>query len=178
MDFWNELTYKSKNYILLVGFGLLLLIVYWMNISETIALSNENQKLKTELEKAEDAPDKIIGYQVELKKLNKRLENYMIDPVLDQEYLLEVVSAYCENNGLYLRELPLIVEDHYGDYIISTSIVEAEGDFVKLLKLMYALECKHQVGRLSSAEYELKKDRQTRKMVLTLKMYLQKINEL
>ena len=96
----------------------------------------------------------------------------------NQQLLLGIISDYCNENDLVLKDFPLPIIFNDKDYIIETNIFEIQGGFIKLLKLVYELEQKTIVGKVMSVNYEIKKNYKTKSYALTATIYLQNLKKL
>jgi hypothetical protein len=54
-------------------------------------------------------------------------------------------------------------------------VITFEGDFIKLLKLVFQFEQKFRVGKVSSVKFSTYKDRKSKKTSLTAKLFIQTI---
>jgi hypothetical protein len=171
----DKLSFKKKNQFLLIGSGLCLLLIWFFLISSNLEKSQKNEELKRKIKLAENAPEKIKSLEVSLEDLNGHLNYYLLDSLKDQEYILEVVSNFCQKNNVTLRELPKVTAMEEENFTVVTSMIVAEGDFHHLLKLVYEMEQHNKVGRLSSVGFKSYIDTKTKKLVLNLTIYLQNI---
>ncbi len=178
MKRFKELTYRQKNIYAGVGFLVVCLIIYKMNVSKTLALYSENVRLSEQIERAENAPQQLTELRDKQTRLNASLANYIDDAVTDQKYLLAITTEYCDKHGLRVRNFPETKIEATDNFQFQTNEVVVEGKFTELLKLMYLLETKYNVGRLASAEFEKIRDKKIRREVLLLKIHFQKIKEI
>jgi hypothetical protein len=174
MNFKN-LTYQQKNKYLLLGSLVFLVVVYLAAIQNTINLYQKNSSREQALLKAEDAPQKIENYRQRLDELNNRLSYYVVDSIKGEEHILEVVSNFCHKNHILLNRLPAVTTDDHGDVLVATTGVVAEGNYKDLLNLLYELEQKQKIARVTSAVFKSQFDHKRKKKVLTLTVYLQNI---
>ena len=172
---FDNLSYKQKNKLLIVVAVLLMILMYRFAISNTLQLSESNEELKLSIAKGESAPTNILKVKAQLIAIDKQLNRYLAKSTLDNEYLLEVVSDYCQKNKVILREFPGVDVNQEQTYEVLTNEFVVEGDFESINKLLYTIEVIEQVGRISSAEYFIFKDRERRKMVLRAKVVVQKL---
>lgn len=175
MQIWNQLTYRQKNIYGGILFLIMVLVVYNYNISPTLDLLQENNRLSANIKRAKGASQRLVNMKSKGVRLNKRLVNYMSDTLSDQQLLLKVVGQYCDDHHMKLRNFPATRTEVTEDFTLRTNEIIVEGTFSDLLQLMYLLETKYPVGRLASAEFEKVRDKKIRKDVLLLKMHFQKI---
>ncbi|MCK4661794.1 MAG: hypothetical protein KAT68_02930 [Bacteroidales bacterium] len=174
---FNKLTYKNKFVLLIAGFFIFLFIVYSFAIKKTINTKKQNKEIEKQLIIINDAPAKIADYELQLKKIENIIGEKIILGQDVHELLLERVSKYCQDNRLILRELPMVHKFNQNDYTIETSVVVIEGTYLKLLKLLFALETEKIFGKITSANFKSYKDFKTRKIRLTLTIYIQNIKK-
>jgi hypothetical protein len=172
---FKELTYKKKCQYLLGGALLLLLIAYMAAFSKTIQLFIYNNALEAKVEKATKAPEQLRALESAQAAIDDQLSYYIIDTLKNHETTLEIVSEFCFRNRLILKELPRKEVMEEEDFTIETSILSVEGNYRDLLRLVYELEQKHKIGRLSSVSFRLMKDNQLKKNILVLTVYIQNI---
>jgi hypothetical protein len=171
----KNLTYRQKNKYILGAAFVFLVIAYVTAFSKTIGLYQKNQQLKAKIERAENAPQVVASLKNTLHSLNGKLDHYLTDTSKNHVNTLEVVSEFCLHRNLILKDLPrkTVVEEK--DFTIETSEINVEGRFSDLLRLVYELEIKHKLGRLSSVSFKTYKDNQRKKVVLFLNIYIQNI---
>lgn len=170
---WSSLSYKTKNNYLLAGGLLFLLLSYWLAFNKTVDLYFTNRNLKTKLIIAQEAPEKRRMMDVKSNALKEKLSSYFTDSLKTQDRLLEVVSNFCQKNNLLLKEFPYEKYHEEKEFVIGTTELKVEGAFVNLLKLVYLLEQKEAVGRVSSSSFDTVFDNKRKKKVLVLTLYLQ-----
>ncbi len=174
---FKNLTYELKiRWMLLIavfaGF-----IIYSIFIQKTIATANECDVLKKRMALAANAPGEIERINTELATLNsivgsgKRLET----PV--REDLLSLLTNFGQNHSIVLREFPPTLVKQDNDLLVETNMFTVEGSYTKLLALVYELEQKKKIGKVSSVIYQTKKDNATKRLVLTATIYLQNIKK-
>ncbi len=176
MDF-KQLTYRQKNIGLLAGTICLLLLSYLLSFSKTIEVWESNKALEQKLMRARNAPELIDTYKQKLITYNRDIGVFSQDSLLNQEFALSVVSSICEKHKLVLKSFPTAEVNALDGLELYTTRVEIEGDFKGLLQLVYELEQVHNAGRIASVNFQVKKDRERRKEILVLALYLQNIKK-
>ncbi len=173
----NAANYKKKNQLLLIGSVLFLFICYWFSFKDTIGLWSEVQELEHKMIVAKDAPQKVAIMQDKLASMNMLTGiKQSTDSEIEQE-LLGVVTSYCKSSGVVLRDFPKTLVSSEGDFRIETNVFTIEGGYAKLLALVYLLEQKSKIGKVSSVQYISKKDLRTKALTLTATIYLQNIKK-
>jgi hypothetical protein len=173
----KNLSYKKKNKILLFAGAILLLIIYNMSIKKTIALYSNNKQMKQKLEMAATAPMMANKLEKQLSQMERKIGKQNKTGQDQAQALLELVTNYCQDNKIVLREFPEPVSVIKGDLLISTTPFVVEGDFASLLKLVYLLEQKANLGKIASVHYMTKKDMRTKEFALTATIYIQNVKK-
>jgi len=174
---FKELTYEKKNRWLIVGAILLAMIVYSLFIKRTIATVGECNELNKKMAMAANAPMQIEKIQSELMTLNSVIGSDQRSESPAREELLGLLTDYCQRSGVVLREFPQTVIKQDKDLLVETNTFTIEGPYTRLLKLVYELEQKKKIGKVSSVTYQAKKDNTTKRLVLTATIYLQNIKK-
>ncbi len=175
MNLFEGLTYRQKNYLLWGGSVVFALFTYWISISNTIDSWQTADRLETRLARADQAPRLIGQYRSRLRVLDKTLKAYEVDGLDNQEMILAFVSEFCQSHKLTLRNFPQVTVAQEKDFEVYSQLIEVEGRYTDLLKLVYELEQVHPMGRIASVQYRKFKDTKTRKQVLTATIHLQNI---
>lgn len=174
---FKNLTYEFKIRWMLVVSVFAGFVSYSLFIQKTVATANECDVLQKRMALAVNAPSEIERIDTELAKLNsivgsgKRLET----PV--REDLLSLLTNFGQNHSIVLREFPPTLFKQDNDLLVETNMFTVEGSFTKLLALVYELEQKKKIGKVSSVIYQTKKDNATNRLVLTATIYLQNIKK-
>jgi hypothetical protein len=170
------MTYRKKNRLLLITGALLLLLTYMLSIRKTIEISREVTELQSQFELSSEAPGKIAQLEKQLKEIDQTLGSGPKAGEV-QQALLGFVTGYCQLENVTLREFPKAVYKEENDLVVETNMLTIEGDFIKLLKLVYLLEQEQKLGKISSVRFFLKKDTRTRTTALNACIYLQNIKK-
>jgi hypothetical protein len=171
----DTLTYKKKTIYFTAGAAIVLILIYFSLISGNISKYKQRNQLETKLKQAQNAPENIKKLEKELGKLNTHFEYYLSDSVRNHEYILEVVSNFCQKNNVILKNLPMVISTQEKDFKVESSIIVAEGNFINLLKLLHELERVNKIGRVSSVDFKSYVDTKTKRTQLSLTIYLQNI---
>lgn len=174
---FKNLTYRKKIRFLAIGVVILTFIIYNLSIKKTIILKKECKSFEEKLALVEYAPQKIALLEKELSKIEGIIGKSDTTCIDFQQILLEKTSNYCQENNIILKEFPKQIINEQQDYIIETNIVVLEGGFITLLKFLYLLEQKYNIGKVVSAGYNAFKDIKTKKYKLNLTIYVQNIKK-
>lgn len=175
MNLLNKLTYKQKlNYLGIVSF-LFFLVVYSMAIKKTIALKKSCNLIENQLTELKDAPYQINQIEKKLNEIKSIIGVFSVEESDGQSQLLEKCTEYCSKNNLVIRDFPKTHEYIQTEYLIQTNIVKIEGNFCLLLKFIYLLEQKYQIGKIISISFSKELDRKLKKEKLFTTLYIQNI---
>ena len=169
----KKISPKQKNRLLLAGALLLFWLIYSFAVSNTIELRNECSRLQAQLDSATDAPVRLIQLKTELNELESLTGKNDTSHSL-HEQLLGVISKYCDDNNLVIRDFASPVRYQSGEWLIETHPVTVEGAYIPLLKLVHRLE-QEQNGKLVSVDFHSKTDNKTQQLSLTVTIYVQNI---
>jgi hypothetical protein len=171
----KSISYKKKYNYLLIAIPLCALIIYTLAVKKTIILMNGVSDMQQKIELAKDAPQRSEELKAEIDNMDQWIgqKNDKNKP----HSLLEIVTDYCKTTGSILREFPEEIETVKGNYIVRTNRLIIEGDFSQLLSLVYTLEQKVNIGKVSSVNYSSRKEPRTKQMTLTATIYLQNITK-
>lgn len=173
----KHLTYRQKNKYLLIGFLAVLLLSYLLAIRDTLSAYSEYGDLQQKEIRLGQAPQELRSLQVKLKGMNYLIDRKEQGKEGVHASLLNVITAYCDENGIMLREYPGSRENIQNDLVVETNIFEVQGPFVKLLSLVYILEQKHRIGKVASVKFQSKRDMQSRENILTVTIYIQNVKK-
>ncbi len=175
---FNNLTYKKKVLYLIAGFVLLLILSYSLSIRRTVTLSKICNKLEEQKESLQNAPSKIREIGQELNNINTLIGKDMHINMDVQSAILEKTGHFCQQHQLTLNNFP---KTHYykdKDYLIMTNKLVVEGEFIKILKLIYLFEQKFQLGKIISIQFDKERDRKTKRMKLYGSLFIQNVKHI
>ncbi len=170
------LSFKQKNKYLAIGAGVFAVIVYLFAISHTISEYRQVKDLERKVQKAKQSPKQMAVLENRLAFINSKVNPYLIDSTRNQEGILDAVSTFCQKNSLILKEFPKTGYEEQKDITIETNVIVVEGGYTNLLQLIYELEHKNKVGKVSSVSFNSFMDNKRKKQVLTATIYLQNIH--
>lgn len=171
------MTYARKNILLLAGSILFFVVVYLLAIRNTLSLASECSSMEDSLMQAENAPAQTVLLQKRLAEIDRMIGSSRDTLSGTQEALLSAVTSYCQANNVILREFPRTVTASQNNYSIETHVFVAEGSFKTLLQMIYLLEQKHRIGKISSINFFTKKDIRTKTTSLLVSVYLQSVRK-
>lgn len=172
----QEITYKTKNIILLGLTILFAILTYKIAIKKTIDLQAENKQIENRLKQIEDAPYLLANYKNTLENLNNQLGYVGSKDKLSQDKILDIVESFCSQNNSFLSEYSKTILNNNKAFNIETNVIEIDGKYTDIVKLIYELEYKKNISKVNGVFFKKEKNRTTRKMRLTATIYLQNIN--
>lgn len=175
---FNNYTYKQKNRFLIGAIILLAIVSYNMALKNTIHAYREMKSLEVKSKLANDAPQKVAELNARLINMDYVLGRSQLLDTTAQQTLLGIVTDYCKNKGIILREFPKTVQKKQGEYLVETNSFIVEGSFIKILELLYLLEQKNRVGKVVSSSFVTGKDFKTKTINLTASIYIQNVKKI
>lgn len=154
IEYFKNLKYKQKIYLLSGIIFIFLIISYNMAFKKTILLGRQCKEFKEKLENIQTAPQKIHSLKKEIACLDNIIGNTN-DTVHIQDAILESITSYCKNNTLTLKELPKTHTITDKDYLVETCKLVVEGSFANILKLIFLFETSYNIGKVASVNFEL-----------------------
>ena len=92
-----------------------------------------------------------------------------------QAFVLDYVVEYCEKNDIVIREYPQPFQTEENDYVLETNRLILKGNFPKILGLVYSIEQKFRVGKVSSLRFYKNRNNSNNTVELLADMYIQTI---
>jgi hypothetical protein len=175
---FKGMTYQRKLRLLLPAAGLALLFVYLFGLRKTIAARSDVQEKKAKLALSKDINNKMGLVKAKLNSIDNMIGQKPDSSKKVIDIILEDVTTYCNNEGCTLKEIP---ETHHAEdknFSIETYFITVEGNYKKLLNLVYLLEQKKKSGgRLSSCTLYTRKNNQTKKLSLESTLFIQQYDK-
>jgi len=174
----KNLSYKNKNRLLFLVAFLFAIISYMLAFRKTFDLRSQCSQMESELVIAATAPERIANLEMQLRSIEGVIGGQTDEGVDPQQQLLEFVTNYCEEQHITLQEYPQPISHQEDDYAVETNIFVVKGNFIKLLKMIYALEQEMRIGKVVAVEYKSKKNLRTKRLNLTATVYLQNVRKI
>lgn len=174
MNKLRQLSWKQKNRLLFIGFLLLCWIIYGFAVSNTLQAKSECERLQLQLDSATGAPERLASLRAKLEQLNVisgTSETAQSDSTVHEE-LLNLVSEYCGEHALVLREFLLPVEYEQEDWHVETHPFTVEGNFREIVLLLEYLR-KQVPGKPVSADIHTRTDPKLKVTSLLVTIYVQ-----
>jgi hypothetical protein len=155
MTFFDQYSYKQKNYALLILGVLLAAVSYKRAFKVTLETITAKQELEHKIEKARYAVKNIRETQKEISFLNKLLgkENVTIEKV--QQTFLDFLDKNSKDVIVY--QVDEVLTYKHPDFSINTHRVILKGKFIPTLQFLFQLEKEFDLAKLVSVNFEYKK---------------------
>jgi hypothetical protein len=173
MNFFQKLSYRQKSRLLVSAAAVFLFMVYFLGIKKTIMKYRECAELEIKTKLAVNAPAELMSLEKNFYAMKKSTESYVAINV--QQSLLGVVSKYCNENNLVVKDFTQPAISTNKDVTIETNSFVVEGPFTKALRLVYNLEQVNKLGRVASVNFSMKKDYVSKSSSLNTTVYIQNI---
>jgi hypothetical protein len=170
----KKLSWKRKNQLLLAGAVALLWIVYSYAITNTLNARSECKILQQRIDSAASAPAQLAALRAQMEQL-KNTTSVSDSSAAAHEKLLGIITNYCQQNNLVLRDFSLAVNFVQQDWSVDNHPVTVEGNFAGLLRLVHHLE-RQDAGNVISTEFRSRRDNKTQALSLSLVIYIQTIS--
>ncbi len=155
MTFFDNYTYKQKNYALLVIGVLLVAVSYKRAFSVTAEKRAYISEMESQIERAKQAGSEIRMKQNSIQRLNEYLgkENSTVEEV--QQGFLNFFARKAINLQVY--KIDEVLKFQHPDFTINTHQITIKGNYVNALQFLYALERNFKLGRLINVSFAYKK---------------------
>lgn len=162
----------KKEYILIAGAVLLLLVSYELAFKKTIEAWQIHRRLSAQLTQGTDLSVQPAYLERKDKNLDKIISGYQIDTVSFRSTIISTISLLAEREGVKLSALPVQDPLFRSDQFIIQKL-GFEGDFFSLTKVLNRLRLTKGVGMIRSFAYKMPsgKNEET-KGPLILEVYL------
>jgi hypothetical protein len=175
MSLLSNLTYKKKLKVLGILTIPILVVCYKLAFSNTILEYKKYKEYVTQNAGTNNSENSLTALNSKKAAIEALLKQYELDTLNTNKNLISVVTNFCNENRLDFKEYKPLNIFHVQELPVFTRAITVEGDFIKCLQLVYALENELQVGRVSSVQYKTYEDPQTKALRLTCTLYIQNI---
>lgn len=151
-----------------------MLLCYKGAIKKTIEVRKQLKITNEQLSELNDDPKEIVDLQTQLDSLNNTVEKLYNKSSL-QDIILDRIVKYCNQNNVLIKEFPESQILEKDNYIIKTNYILLEGSFQQLIILLYNIEQKYNLGKVSSLKFYTTTNSKTRLPQLYLELYIQNI---
>jgi len=171
----NKLPYKQKLKWLGIVILPILLVCYNLAISNTLSeykLYKQNKILAEDLRNSANGASSLLSRQ---EQITEYLKSYSLDTLNEKRNLLQIVTGFCNDNQLQLREYKPLEISESGGLKLLTRVVTIEGPFLNCVQMVYALETQYKAGRISSVYYKSYRNPNDKTVRLQCTIYVQNI---
>jgi hypothetical protein len=172
---WKKLTYKQRYYLLIAGLVIFFYLCYKMAIKETFIVRKECRQTEERLRQVKTAPQQILELEKKIAKIDRSIRSDSIQDSNFHEMLLARISEYCTKNNIGIVEYPPLHSFSWNEITLETNAVIVQGNFIELLKMIYFIEQKAGIGRVSGVDFYTYYERSRRRTYLRMKLYIQYI---
>lgn len=151
---FRNLTYRQKLRYLLIGAFVLLIICYKFSINKTIQEYKTYRQYKTNANSKNAEAGSMSLLETKNDYLNETLNRFVLDTLDQSKNLLGIVSGYCKENNLKVKEYKPGLPVQTDSITVVTRSTTVEGSFINCLKLLNYLETQTTVGRIGSVLFK------------------------
>ena len=168
---FKTITYKRKFIFVIIGFLLLFFAAYKKNFKHIFEIRTQLSASKEKLNTLDDSYQQIFFLKNEIEQLNDLIGGQTKQPELAQRFILDFIT----NIGLSINihnidDTHIFIDDEFKIY---TNVLQIEGDYNSLLKLLYSIEKDFTASKVVSSEFYTEKNYRTNSKTLFLKLILQ-----
>jgi hypothetical protein len=175
MSLVSNLTYKQKLKLLSIFILPILFICYKLAFANTIQEYKKYREYLNQNTSLNNSENSLSALNAKKQAIETFLKEYELDTLNTNKNLIAVVTNFCNENRLEFKEYKPLNIFHVQELPVFTRAVTVEGDFIKCLQLVYALENENPVGHVSSVQYKTYEDVQTKAVRLNCTLYIQNI---
>lgn len=149
-----------------------MVLAWQFAVSKTFVLADQCESLAREIDEAKSAEQRLA----QLKEIMNQQDGMFQSSEGTKQYqqeLFAVVSKYCTRNNLPIHSFPAPIKTRKNGFLVETTVIEIEGDFKPLLKLVHQLETEYQIGNIASVSYRVEELFKQQKKVLRVEIYVQ-----
>jgi len=173
----ENLTYRRKLQLFIIGSILLLLLAYFFGFRKSIDASRELLAVKEQAEAVKSAGTLRTGLESRLKEIDSQLGKVkVVDD--DQEYILTTINQSTVKSRVKIIEIMGTDTQSDNDIVRNTYGATVEGAFVDLVNLLRTFEESGHDGKIVSAAFYRHSDNRTRIISTRMRFYLQEIKAL
>jgi hypothetical protein len=144
----------KKEYLLIAGAILLLLLSYQFALKKTIEAWQINKRLKTQLTQAADLSYQPAYIERKSDNLSLVINRYKTDTVAFRSSIISTISLIAEKENVKLSEVPVQDPAYHTDQFIIQKL-SFEGSFFALTKVLNELQATGGIGLARSVTYKI-----------------------
>lgn len=178
MSFWSKHSYQKKYFLLVGGFLIFCLFIYFFSIRKTLTLIDKCENDQEIIDKATYQGKELTLLMNKLEAYNQQIgSNQTIHTHQFQQELLRSITDYCSTNQMVIERFEQPHKVKQGAYWVETTVVSVEGYFKPILELIYYLETKVVGKKITSIQFEKTKNYKTKREKLTAVLYIQNVKK-
>ena len=153
----------------------MLLLSYQLAIHKTIVAKKELVDNTAKKESISNLPEQLSILSRKEKALNLRLEVMDVGSSSAQNNLLKFLSKESSTHKVKIIDFssPHIIESN--QRIVETYMLQLEGGYLSILKLLNAIENKGSFGAINHLNFEKKKNYRTKRTYLQAQVFLEQV---
>jgi hypothetical protein len=150
---------SSKNFLLIAGFFLVLLVAYQYSFSKTFEVMNELEELKIQVEQNSGSLQNIHSLKTKEVYLDSIISGNRVGNTSLQNNLLQVLNKHSEELSYKIISFkePHIHSGENGQSKITSIQFVLEGQYKNLEEILYILEKDFSFGSLAHVKFERKR---------------------
>jgi len=170
---FDKLTYKQKNYGLLLLLVLLLMVGYKRSFVLTLNALTELESQEAQKISAQNAQQTIDALRISIVQLNKNIGKSDIEPDKVNQEILSTISEFAKTNEVSLQQLEATHSFQTVDFTIFSNLIAVEGSFNGILSLVHFMENNFEYARLTNVSLYTSTDVTNKKTKLYGKLLFQ-----
>lgn len=143
-------------------------------MSKTWELYRDNQRIETEIIQYKERPSTLTELRNELAQINKQISK-LDSNESSQQRLMAYIGRFASQHDVKVVEIPKTHSQRNKGFTIETNEFKIEGDFQRILPLIYELEYREKLCRVAGTEFKKTIDLHTKREFLVTSLYLQNI---
>jgi hypothetical protein len=171
----STLTYKQKLKLLGIASALFIILCYQFSIKKTMQEYLKYEQFEDLNDNHSQTDINVQNLQLKNSKIDRLYKQFLLDTLQADKNLLSVASNYCKENNIQLKQYKPIYAPGNDSIKVLTMEIMIEGNYLKCLNLLYELETKKKLGKVSSAEFKSFIDNTDKKLKLDCTIYIQNI---
>jgi len=168
-------TSKQKLKWLGIAFLPLLFLCYKLALARTVSEYALYRANKEAISQLDTSTGEGISMEARRRQLDGLSALYFLDTSRYTSNLLEIVTEFCHDNNLKLKDYRPLGMPAVQPVRVLTRIVTVSGEFLPCLRLVYALEMQFRAGKVRSVAYQSFTDPATKEPALDCTIYIQNI---
>ena len=170
---FDKLTYKQKNYGLLVLLLLMLMVSYKRSFVLTLNALDELTSQESQKQSAESAQQSIEMLQISIAQLNQNIGRSDLEPDKVNQEILSTISVFAKSHEVSLQRLEATHVFQTVDFSIFSNLISVEGSFNGIISLIHYMENEFEYARLTTVNLYTQTDLTTKKTKLYAKLLFQ-----